>query len=73
MSGSTASIIKELRKLPSDEKLEIIGDLWDSIPESEIPVSEETLEELARRADELERHPERGISWEQVRSELRKR
>jgi len=33
-------------------------------------LSDEVLDELARRADELERHPERGIPWEDLRAEL---
>ena len=33
----------------------------------------EVLAEFARRADELERDPSKGIPWEQLRDELRRR
>ena len=65
----------EFDQLSVPERLELISQLWDSIPESDedLPIPEWHREELDRRLAEADAAPEAGIPWEQVRAELRGR
>ena len=65
----------EFDQLTVPERLELIGQLRDSIPESDedFPIPEWHREELERRLAEADAAPEAGIPWEQVRAELRGR
>jgi putative addiction module component (TIGR02574 family) len=62
-------------QLSVPERLALISQLWDSIPESDedFPIPEWHREELDRRLAEADAAPEAGIPWEQVRAELRGR
>jgi putative addiction module component (TIGR02574 family) len=71
MSTSTAEMVNELKQLPADAKLEIIGELWDSMTEEEVPTPDDVLEELERRLDAYECNPERGTTWEEAERQIR--
>lgn len=67
---------EELFKLPLEEKLELVEALWDRIDEDLLgnKLSQKNIEaELDRRVDEITKHPERVISWEEVKSKMRTR
>mgnify|MGYP000322797946 CR=1 FL=1 len=72
--GMRANPFFDFSRLTAAERIELAQDLWDSLtPEevdAELPLDEEQRAELDRRLDDLERHPETGIHWEQVRAEL---
>lgn len=56
------------------EKLQLVEDLWDEIaatPEN-VPVTDWQKEELARRKAEMERHPDSGRSWDEVKNRIRR-
>ncbi len=56
------------------ERLDLIGELWDSVDQNEMPPpSAEMLAELERRASEVERDPQAGKPWKEVRNNLLKR
>lgn len=61
--------------LSNAERLELIGQLWDSIPHSAeaLPLPEWHRLELERRLAEADAAPEAAIPWEQVRDELRRK
>ena len=67
--------LSELLKLSEAERIQLAQDLWDSIPaESEaLPLSEEQLRELERRATEHRADPASSIPWEEARARLRER
>jgi putative addiction module component (TIGR02574 family) len=69
MSGE----IKELLKLGRAERIQLVEDLWDSIADEspEIPLSAEKTEELQRRKEWFQRHPDAGVSWEEVKQKAR--
>ena len=55
------------------EKLQLVEDLWDdlaSTPEA-VPVHDWQKQELARRKENLQRHPALGRSWEAVKERVR--
>jgi putative addiction module component (TIGR02574 family) len=59
-----------LTALTSEEKLELIDDLWTSIDFSDLPLTPEQRVELDRRLDRLEQEGPVGVPWEQVRAEM---
>ena len=65
----------DLSKLSVEEKLELIGEIWDSIEDSgqDFPLTAEQEAELERRADEMDRDDSPGIPWEDVVKEIRSR
>lgn len=69
-----ANPLFDFSRLTAAERIELAQDLWDSLaPEeidAELSLDEEQRAELDRRLNDLERHPESGIPWEQVRAEL---
>jgi putative addiction module component (TIGR02574 family) len=66
---------EELRELSPGERLQLIGDLWDSLsgdPES-LPVTEEHRRELDRRLEEFERASDAGVTWSELQRRLRQK
>jgi putative addiction module component (TIGR02574 family) len=63
--------IRDLLKLPVAERLQIIGDLWDSIEaEDHPPLTDAQRAEIDRRLDELEANPDDVLEWSEVRARL---
>jgi putative addiction module component (TIGR02574 family) len=64
--------LAEIRKLSVPERLRLIGEIWDSIPDSPelLPVSEELVLELQRRVEEHRASPESSEPWELVDREV---
>ena len=75
MSSATMDVsIDQLRRLPLEKRLELLGALWDSV-ESEagpFPISEDFADELDRRYQEHVADPSSSIPWEAVRAEMRR-
>jgi len=71
-----AKTLEELRRLPIDERIQLVEDLWDSIAEdtseNTFPVTPELAEELDRRLAEYEADPGAALSWEEVRDRIRR-
>ena len=69
------ALAQSITKLPIDERLQIIWDIWDSI-EAEwgaSPVPEEDIVEMERRAEEYLRDGNPGDTWENVRKRIEAR
>jgi putative addiction module component (TIGR02574 family) len=64
-----------INQLSVAERLELISELWDSIPDSleELPTPDWHREELERRMAAADDDPEGSIPWEEVRQRLRKK
>lgn len=75
MSQQLPTAATELLKVPLtvDERLELIGRLWDSIPDSldELPVPEWHRQELEKRLAAADADPEAAISWDEAKQRLR--
>lgn len=71
MPGSLPEL--DIDRMDVAQRLELIGLLWDSIPDSPgaLPVPEWHREELERRLAAADAAPGEGIPWEEVRSRLR--
>jgi putative addiction module component (TIGR02574 family) len=59
--------------LTVEQRIELIGELWDSIPDSieAMPVPDWHREELERRLEKANAEPEAAIPWEEVKKRLR--
>ncbi len=63
----------DLSQLSTDEKLELIGELWDSLDERDIALTPEQQAEIQSRLGRLERDGVSGRPWNEVEARLRQR
>ncbi|UDF02420.1 addiction module protein [Asticcacaulis sp. AND118] len=56
--------------LTVEERLELIGALWDSLEDGDVPVPASHLAELERRMETFEQDKVHSISWDVIRAEL---
>ena len=63
----------EIGRLSVDERLDLIGQLWDSLEHERLPLSRAQQQELDRRLASLDEDRAAGLSWEQIRDELVRR
>jgi len=60
--------------LTAEERIELIGKLWDSLdPTLSAPITPSLAAELDRRETEADRDPGEGEPWPDIRDELRKK
>lgn len=63
--------IPALNSLSDEEKIILIGELWDEVmTEETFELSDEQKQELDRRIRYAEEHPEDAIPWNQVKEKL---
>jgi len=74
---SAAELLEKAKALPIKERAELLNQLEENLAEEGYDIdpelTQEQVAELERRAENLRRHPERGIPLETVRSELEER
>ena len=63
----------EITRLSPEERLTLIGELWDSLDPAAVPVPRTQLAELRRRLDSFEQDRSGGMTWEQLRAQLARR
>jgi putative addiction module component (TIGR02574 family) len=63
----------EITRLSPEERLTLIGELWDSLDPADVPVTPSQRSELRRRLDSFEQDRSGGITWEQLRAQLARR
>ena len=67
-------LVAQLLELTPAERLDLIGELWDSLgPDDLPPLTKDQIEEMERRLAEHRADPGSALSWEEVRAELRSR
>jgi putative addiction module component (TIGR02574 family) len=65
-----SSILAAAQGLPEQDRLRLIGALWDTLPpDLEAPFSDEWAREIERRAAELDAGTARTIPWSHIRDE----
>ncbi len=62
-----------LFKLGRAERLQLVEDLWDSLAQEDgpLPFPEWKHEELRRRKEQLLKNPSLGLTWEEVKRQVR--
>ena len=63
----------DIESLTTEERLALLGDIWDSLKPEAVPVTDAQREELDRRLDDLEGDRDLGIPWEDVARKIRER
>ena len=67
-----AEKIPELKSLSADEKLILVGELWDELaaqPDA-FPPREEHVRILRERLEHYRQHPEDVVAWEDVKARI---
>lgn len=64
------ALLSEILRLPPDDRIELLGDAWDSIAATpqDVPIPEWHLDELKRRLADPD---PRFVPWGEVRERLR--
>ena len=63
-----------LDELTAEERLALIGELWDSLDSAAAaPVTPELAEDLGRREAEADADPAAGDAWPDIKAALRQR
>jgi putative addiction module component (TIGR02574 family) len=74
MSQAVSNIADEILKaeLTVSQRLDLISQLWDSIPDSleGLPIPEWHKDEIDRRLEDADANPREGLPWEQVKKRL---
>ena len=72
-----AEQIPQIEDLTSDEKLILMGELWEQLSrealEPETKPSPEMVAMLRERLDEYKRNPDAVSTWEEVKQRIRRR
>jgi putative addiction module component (TIGR02574 family) len=67
----------DFRELSIAERLQLVEDLWDSIAQDanaeSLPVTDQEKALLDERLAELERDPDAGASWDEVKARILRR
>ena len=63
----------EILRLSPEERLALIGQLWDSLADADVSLSEAQQAELARRLSGLDQDRAKAVTWAQLRAELARR
>ena len=75
MSQQLPDAANELLKVPLtvQQRIELIGELWDGIPDSidALPVPDWHREELDRRLSAADADPDAAVPWDEVKRRLR--
>ena len=64
--------LSDVLELPISERLELVGDIWDSIAEAPeaVELTEAQSAELDRRLDAYRRDPKAGSPWSEVKARI---
>ena len=63
----------DIESLSADERLALIERIWDSLASDDVGLSPAQQEELARRLDDVERHPDDTVTWDEAQRRIRER
>jgi putative addiction module component (TIGR02574 family) len=66
------NLTEEAKKLPVDERIALVEEIWDSIAEDNgcFELTEAQKQELDLRIQSFQQNPHAGRSWEDIKSEF---
>ena len=67
----SSNLTEEAKRLPVDERIALVEEIWDSIAEdnSRFELTELQKQELDRRIQSSQQNRQAGRSWEDIKSE----
>jgi putative addiction module component (TIGR02574 family) len=69
----STDLLEEALKLTPRDRLQLIGALWDTLSQEDIPVTPEERALLDSRLADFEAHPDDQSPWPEVKGRLEKR
>jgi putative addiction module component (TIGR02574 family) len=63
----------DIQILSPEERLDLIGELWDSLEAQDLPMSDDQRAELDRRIADVEAGGPKGSPWAEVEARIRSR
>jgi len=64
------SLLEDAKLLPVTERIQLIEELWNSVPLNSVsPLSEVWMKEIQRRSAELDGGTVETIPWEQIKAD----
>jgi putative addiction module component (TIGR02574 family) len=69
----TARVPLDIAKLTPQERLDLIGDLWDSLAPEQVNLSPAQEQELTRRMASFEADMKTAVSWDEIEIALDRR
>lgn len=68
----SSNLTEEAKKLPVDERIALVEEIWDSIAEDNgcFELTEAQKQELDRRIQWSQQNPQAGRNWEDMKSEF---
>jgi len=67
------AFLTQAKQLSPADRLELIGELWQSLNPDDLPLTETEKSLLDERLAEADANPNAGRTWEEVEAELRQR
>ncbi len=67
------ALMAQAKQLDAAGRLELIGELWQSLDHDELEVAHAEEALIEERLDDMKRHPDAGASWDDVAARLRAR
>jgi putative addiction module component (TIGR02574 family) len=66
------SVLNEVESWSVDDRVRLVQDVWDQLADQgyEPELTEEMKAELDRRIEELDRNPDAGVPWEEVKARV---
>lgn len=65
------ALLKEALELTPAERIDLVGEIWDSIPPRNMPpLTAEQKQEIEQRYEAMVRDPSRGSKWEDFEAHL---
>jgi len=68
----SSNLTEEAKKLPVDERIALVEEIWDSIADDNgcFELTEAQKQELDRRIQSSQQNPQAGKNWEDIKSEF---
>jgi putative addiction module component (TIGR02574 family) len=63
----------EITRLSPVERLDLIGQLWDSLADGQVPLTAEQTAEIDHRLATLDHDRQHAVTWASLKAELDKR
>lgn len=67
------TLLTQAKQLTSADRLELIGELWQTLDHDELPVTAADRDMLDDRLRDFAVNPDAGRSWDEVDADLRRR
>ncbi len=66
------AVLDEVESWPVDDRVRLVQDVWDRLVDRgyEPELTEAMKAELDRRVEELDRDPDAGVPWEEVKARV---